>query len=61
MSMKSVGVSQNRMGDLFLDVSNVFDRVNAGGYEHQLGNTGWVRNEQKLLPIFPTLSIKVSW
>ena len=38
-----------------------YDMFSVDDASSLLGNAGWVRDEQKLLPVFPTLGFRVSW
>jgi len=52
---------KNFAAEIYLDVSNVLNRVNTGGYEYELEQGLWQRDAQKLLPVFPTLGLKMAW
>ena len=48
-------------GEIYLDVTNATNRLNAGGYTYSGGLENARQRTSRLLPAFPTLGFKVSW
>jgi outer membrane receptor protein involved in Fe transport len=51
--------------EVYLQVSNLLNRSNVGGYDYDLedeeGQDEWERDPRTLLPILPVLGVKFSW
>ncbi len=48
--------------EAYLQVSNLFDRSNVGGYNYDLEEDGrWEGDPRTLLPVLPVLGIKYAW
>lgn len=60
----------NLQGTAYIDISNTTNRANVGGFTYSLAEeedqtaidfADAIRRDSKLLPVFPTLGLRVSW
>lgn len=47
--------------ELYLQLSNMSNRTNIGGYDYSLEGDNWERESQQLLPLLPVIGVKYRW
>ena len=58
----SYSIHYTKLYEAYLQVSNLFDRSNVGGYNYDLEEDGrWEGDPRTLLPVLPVLGIKYAW
>ncbi|MEZ5553290.1 MAG: TonB-dependent receptor [Pseudomonadales bacterium] len=62
VSIARIWQMQSSRLELYLDISNVSNRSNVGGFNYELDEDGdWQRDVQDLLPLVPVLGLRWEW